>query len=151
MVGVGDEKAGVAGKGFHAGSADGDGEMDGLLKTGKEDGEVLDGVAELFAEREGSVEVGGGKDDGEFFTAVAGDDVAGAADVFFEAMGDCSEAKVADGMAFAVVKGFEVVYVKHEQGEGKLGTGGAKPLLLKGLVEETAIVDPGETVVEGEL
>ncbi len=131
--------------GRDGGAADGDGhDAGGVAFVGQ--AAVADGDTDVFGDCAGSVFVGAGQDDGEFFSAVAGDQVAGAEDDIECGFGDLFEAAVAADVAVGVVVALEVVGVDEQEGEFAAFAEGAAPFDGHGFVEAAAVGDAGEGV-----
>ena len=112
------------------------------------DGGLGEVGAEAFSDAVGFVEVSFGEDDGEFFAAVATDEVAGAkggAAVF----GQDAEYLVSGGVAVDVVDLFEVVDIHHDGGECGARVEGPFKFAVGEFKEVAAVVETGERVGDG--
>lgn len=105
-----------------------------------------DGDADGFGDDEGAEAVGIGQEDGEFFAAVTGGEVAGPGDGDGYGAGDFFQAFVAGLVAVGFVVGFEEVEVDEDDGQGRRLAQGAAPFFAEARLEAAAAVDGGEAV-----
>lgn len=131
------------GVGRVAGEAGGDADADGdvLVAAGCHRNFFTKHIGEVL----GLMLRGGGQDDGEFLSAVAGAGVA-LADGVIEESGEVAEDFVAGGATAEIIDGPEVVDVDHEHGDGKFEALGKLPFLAEAFAEEAAIAKAGEGV-----
>ena len=131
----------------HGGDADGDVDLAEVASVEMEL-LVLDVVADGFGELFGAADGGAGEDDGEFFAAVAGGEVA-AADALSKGAGDGAQNVVAGGVAEFVVEVAEMVDVDHEDGHAAVGALDEGGLVVEVFDEEAVVVEAGHGVAEG--
>ena len=128
------------------GDAEAAGDLDGA--GAGFDGGLGDGGAEIFGAFEAVGERAVGENDDELFTAVAAGKVVGAG-VVGDALGDFLKDGVADEMAMAIVDGFEVIDVGHEDGDGEAFALGAEEFFAEGFEDGAAVEEAGEAVAGG--
>ena len=98
------------------GAADGDGYDSGRVALVRQ-AAVANGLADVFGDSPGAVFVGSGQHDGELFSAVAGNQIAGAENDIERGLGDLLETAIAPDVSVGVVVSLEVVGVDQEQRE----------------------------------
>ena len=121
----------------------------GLVTGGSGTASVATAARSVFGDVGCGSGTGVGHDDGEFFAAVAGDevDVAGTA---LQLVGDVLQAFVAGGVPVSVVEEFEVVDVDHRQGDRAVGALRMPPFDVEDVFESASIGQAGEGIGDAE-
>ena len=88
--------------------------------------------------------------DREFLAADAAGQVA-RADACFQTTGEFAQDRIAHIMAESVVHRFEVIEIGQEEAKGAVAPGRLRHGAFEMRVEEASIVQPGQTVDDGEL